>query len=456
MSQALIGPNIGRLEASAPATHAEAIAVLGPILLGCCVHLVLFGVLLSVAASLTRSQAWTGDFVGTWPQSNSPERTKFQLDRHRCIKALVLLVLVLAATSAGLQVSDIWHFAMLQDRSLNSLMSGTVCQMIEPSLVGLSGAIVQSILLSRCIQIIQKSWLKRVVLIACVIMIITGFTAAVGATVWPALLQHGDPMSYKDVKPSFYNVCACWLTITAAVDVTISVIYIAGLRCRFRLAVMNQRAESAVKIVIQTCLQSAAFTAIVATGGAIVFLVNNASTESPLPLVDAGWAFFLPLPSLYALSLFTTLDVRNRLVRHLDKPGQPAKPWTEPSRRRDRAPTLADSEAVAEWTSMVERTRASVSEVIVSPSATAEWGMLSGSSSTRLPARPPRASLDSSNRRCRFADRFHLVSLKRKNSTRDERGDTGEKDWTAERPEAFAGVLVNVQFDIESEEKPPG
>ncbi|KAK4056842.1 hypothetical protein OIO90_002092 [Microbotryomycetes sp. JL221] len=106
------------------------------------------------------------------------------------------------------------------------------------------------------------------------------------------------------------------MVTTASVDVCISIVYIVGLRSRLS---DFQETNSAIRIIIRTCLQSASYTSFVASGAAIIFLLNNTPTFA---LIDAGWALFLPLPSLYALSLFTTLDMRNQVSRYLTKQRQ--------------------------------------------------------------------------------------------------------------------------------------
>ncbi|KAM0787674.1 hypothetical protein ACM66B_003737 [Microbotryomycetes sp. NB124-2] len=308
------------------ATNQQAVVILGPILIGCCFHLVLYGLLLGTFFKFTQTSAWKDDgqddHGASLPHgsSNSGFRRRCGLtvlSRREWTKAIVCFVMLLATASVGMQTYDIFYFGVLQSRSVFSLVRGTVTELVEPVVAGVTGAIVESVLLARCVDIVKRRWLRRVVVCGCAVVIFTGLMASIGATVWLSRL-YLSPLTFITIAPSFNNVCAIWMVTTASVDVCISVIYIIGLRARLAW-LNNETKDSAIRMITRICVQSASYTAIVASAGAIIFLLNNTPSFA---LVDAGWAFFLPLPSLYALSLFTTLDMRNQVSSYLARQRQ--------------------------------------------------------------------------------------------------------------------------------------
>ncbi|KAK4046997.1 hypothetical protein OIV83_005683 [Microbotryomycetes sp. JL201] len=279
------------LEFGPIATNAQAVAILGPILLGCSFHFVVYGLLLGTFFKFTQSLAWKD---GSNEEASSSAGLK-QASRHRSImltrrewtKVMVCFVMFLATTSVAMQMYDIFYFGVLQSRTPASLLRGTVAEVVEPVLSGVAGAIVESILLARCADIIRRRWLRRMIVSACAVVIFTGLVASIGATVWLAKLYQ-SPLTFITITPSFNNVCAIWMVTTASVDVTISITYIIGLRARL-LWLNNETKDSALRIITRICVQSASYTALVASAGAVIFLLNNTPSFA---LIDAGWAFF--------------------------------------------------------------------------------------------------------------------------------------------------------------------
>lgn len=97
----------------------------------------------------------------------------------------------------------------------------------------------------------------------------------------------------SQIVPTFNNCVAIWLTASAVVDVGITVVYIiqlSGLRAGF-----NSTTDSALSKVLSTILKSAAYTSILAVGGAAVSWIFDSYS---LKTIDVAWALFLPLASL--------------------------------------------------------------------------------------------------------------------------------------------------------------
>ncbi|KAM0793761.1 hypothetical protein ACM66B_001179 [Microbotryomycetes sp. NB124-2] len=275
-----------------PASSADAISVLAPVLLGDACHLVLFGLLLASFGNFLKTPAWRAS--------------------SRQLKCAIVGVIGLVAAIVGLQVYDIWYFGTLQSRELSTLLRGTWPEGLEPMLAGLVGAIVEGILVTRASRFIQLKRIRIPLLVVAGLVISTGFLGSVGVTVWLGLF-YKDPLWEPKIAglPTFNNCMATFLVCSASVDLAISITYIVSLRKR--IAGFNKSTDSALVLIMRITLRSALYTAIVAIAGAACSLAFDSYT---IKTIDVAWAFFLPLPSLYALSLFTTLDVRNRLSDH--------------------------------------------------------------------------------------------------------------------------------------------
>lgn len=110
---------------------------------------------------------------------------------------------------------------------------------------------------------------------------------------------------------------AIWLIGAAITDSTISLALFFNLRARSKAAGgFNPTTSKLLGMLIRTGLQTAAYTAINSIGGAVV---SVAFDETNLMTTDVPYAFFLPMSSLYALSLLTTLNSRQKISQQLSK-----------------------------------------------------------------------------------------------------------------------------------------
>ncbi|ORY86720.1 hypothetical protein BCR35DRAFT_313276 [Leucosporidium creatinivorum] len=156
----------------------------------------------------------------------------------------------------------------------------------------------------------RKEWHRWLLLCSAGLLISTSFLGSLGTTIW-GILYYQNPWLESNFRPTFNNCVVIWLLCSACTDTIITITYIVQLRSR--LAGFNPSTDSALKIIINTTIQSAAYTTVIAVPGAILSLVYNGSD---LMTCDIAYAFFLPLPACYALSLFTTLSVPDKLQSH--------------------------------------------------------------------------------------------------------------------------------------------
>ncbi|KAL8276379.1 hypothetical protein RQP46_011224 [Phenoliferia psychrophenolica] len=131
---------------------------LGPVLLGDCLQLILFGILVSAVFSYLNS----GSYART---------SKFS-------QVIVAAVVLLATLSTMLDVGDIWYFGTLQTRTEGSLLSGTLIESCEPLLVGVIGALVETVL----VMFVERRNMI-IFVVASGIVILVGLVGAIGTMV---------------------------------------------------------------------------------------------------------------------------------------------------------------------------------------------------------------------------------------------------------------------------------
>ena len=113
---------------------------------------------------------------------------------------------------------------------------------------------------------------------------------------------------------SWTNAVLVWLWVSAGIDVLISASYIFNLTRRLGGVTSTVGATQVLHLIVRLVVQSAAFTAVLAIAAASV---TAAYPGFSLMTEDLFYAFWIPLPLLYALSLFTTLSIREKVTTTL-------------------------------------------------------------------------------------------------------------------------------------------
>ncbi|PRQ73320.1 hypothetical protein AAT19DRAFT_16073 [Rhodotorula toruloides] len=113
------------------------------------------------------------------------------------------------------------------------------------------------------------------------------------------------------------TVCqALWLWLSASADIFISVALAYTLHRRItNLGGFNATTEGLVKKLITIALQTAAYTSIMSLIGASLSTAYAHSTD--FHTISIGQAFWLPLPALHGISLYTTLSIRKTIASTL-------------------------------------------------------------------------------------------------------------------------------------------
>ncbi|KAM0752030.1 hypothetical protein T439DRAFT_324124 [Meredithblackwellia eburnea MCA 4105] len=274
----------------APATQDQASAYTIPIAAGWVLNIFLVG-------------AFCNAF-GSWWSDRRRRLRNSKRSEGNLVPLVLWTVLILQLVHLGFNIEELFRYVSNQRRDPRSLVGGGFAFSFQPLFAGLIATVVQCYLTFRASRLFTSKHVKRIYLGVMGLLILTGEVASVVVTCF-MFLTH----AHKKTPLFCYPVAvAIWLWSVAAVDILITVALYFNLRNR--LVGDNNSTDSIINGLINVTLRTAAYTSAVALLGA-VFSVSI-TTDKLLTNVPA--AFYLPLPSLYAFSLFTTLSSSRHLL----------------------------------------------------------------------------------------------------------------------------------------------
>ncbi|KPV73775.1 uncharacterized protein RHOBADRAFT_54954 [Rhodotorula graminis WP1] len=266
--------------------------ITGPVILGQVAAVMMYGVLLSEFSSYLHSPAWRRSGRG--------------------MRWIICGIVLSVTASVGLAIHDIFFYGTLPTDDLQFILHGTDSQAIEPILAGVIAFSVHLVLIQRVLSILPSRWVRWT------------FGALVGTG---ALLGLLASCMYGAIGVLYHNYdftgwpwqwerwFSLWLWSVAAVDVLVTSVYVWAL-CK-RLSGGTQLRQSVLRLLVLAAVRTAMYTAVLAVVAAVlgeIWGINDPYRNF------ICYAFWEPLPPLYALSLFTTLSVADNVVARLGDP----------------------------------------------------------------------------------------------------------------------------------------
>lgn len=270
-----------------------AIGILGPCLVAWCSQLFLSGICLSSFYHYAR-------------------QGHFSRDTAR-IKLFVTTVVGLNVIMGFCSGVDIFRWGTTQERTSVQLWSQTIMDCLMPTMGSIAAFLVQGWFLRRTTLLFQRR--RSAVFFS--VLVFTGMVAALGGAIGTTYFNfvYASGVENDNLVRSYSIVESVWLWASAAVDVCVS-----GTLCyllQAHVAGFSERTDSTLLKIMKLSIETASYTAVAASIAAIVSVsVNTASYFTG----DINYVFWIPLPSLYTLSLLTTLESRDRLAKDLNDP----------------------------------------------------------------------------------------------------------------------------------------
>ncbi|KPV76816.1 uncharacterized protein RHOBADRAFT_42026 [Rhodotorula graminis WP1] len=264
-----------------------ATAVLAPYLTGLVVQLLLSGLYFGLFLSSRR-----------------------ELGQHaRKVKAVSWIVCALVLCCVGMACEEMVDTGVSQDRDTNTLFAGPPQSNVLPILGGLTGAVCQAFLMVRAAALFQSRTVRLIFYVVTSAAILLPLAGAALFSAMGFLITQG-----KRAPLEYFTAEAIWLWSSAAADLLISLALAHTLHRR--IAGFNARTDGVLWRLIIVALQTAAYTSVVSIVGAAVATALEKSSN--ILTSTAAFAFWLPLPALHAISLYTTLSSRRHVQTQLN------------------------------------------------------------------------------------------------------------------------------------------
>ncbi|GAA5826987.1 hypothetical protein JCM11251_002196 [Rhodosporidiobolus azoricus] len=265
-------------------------ALLGPTSAGSQVALVLYGLYLSLHVRYVSTEAYRRLLVR--------------------VKSTLWVVFALLTAYTVLLFVDSTYWTTTTHRTTTEIHDGWTVDVILPLLAACVQLPVQAILTLRAAVLIHRRWVRNLFLGALALCIVVSFVGGVLSCVSGLLYDRGDVAGLSPLDFNYSIVI--WLAASAVVDIAISTTLARTLRQR--IGAFDEQKDSLLRKVVIVGYQTMAYTTILAVAGA----VTAAATQTADPTFSyVDWAFWLPLPACYGLSLYTTLSIRRTPEHYL-------------------------------------------------------------------------------------------------------------------------------------------
>ncbi|GAA6062405.1 hypothetical protein JCM10212_006191 [Sporobolomyces blumeae] len=229
--------------------------------------------------------------------------------RHSfAVRVTSWVVFVLVGIFNVLAFVNNFHWMVVINRSTYTIFIGWPLDFVFPSVTGATGFIVQAFLALRASVLIRNRKIRIAFLGALGLTILTSLVFSLLTTASGFMYFYGTP---NKIVLDYNKSAALWLWTSASADVAISVSLYFTLKQRLG---HSAKTDSILRKLILTALQTASYTSVLAVTGAIVSLIFKVDQSSNALL---HFAFWMPLPGCYALSLHTTLATRRTIDQHL-------------------------------------------------------------------------------------------------------------------------------------------
>ncbi|BGO92253.1 hypothetical protein NBRC10512_001201 [Rhodotorula toruloides] len=226
------------------------------------------------------------------------------------VKTTLVLVCFLVSVYEVVQYADTMYWAVTVKRTPDDIFNGVPLDSVIPLLGAIVAAPVQILLIFRAASLLHQRWTRNLFLLVGGVLVLAAFTGAILTCATGIMYFNG---TIDNILPFTYNdAVSLWLWSSAACDVAISLCF--AFTLHRRIQGFNANTDTLLKKLIQTALRTAAYTAVLAVGGAAV---ASATPDTDYNSTFAHFAFWFPLPPCYALSLFTTLSARRTINAHL-------------------------------------------------------------------------------------------------------------------------------------------
>ncbi|KAL8278124.1 hypothetical protein RQP46_009448 [Phenoliferia psychrophenolica] len=225
-------------------------------------------------------------------------------------KALTWGVVILNTGCAVQIMENTFYWSTLQRRNTTNLEQYNNWGLVSPILSGIIAFTVQGVYAFRSYKLFETAVAKTVF----VFFISLGMIGGIAGSFMLAVLTHMSVIgTIENALPITFPICSgIWLWCSAFVDITNTATLCILLRRRVKG--WSSETDNMVKSIVVLAVETAMYTSLFALIGAVLSISWHPSTDLT---ADYPAAFWIPLPSLYAVSLFTTMTSRDKMQNQM-------------------------------------------------------------------------------------------------------------------------------------------
>ncbi|GAA6004452.1 hypothetical protein JCM10207_000732 [Rhodosporidiobolus poonsookiae] len=218
------------------------------------------------------------------------------------VKVALWVVFAALTVYTGLVVANEVHWMTTSKRSTKDVLDGWSVGAILPVLAAAVQLPVQAILTLRAGALLSPRWARNAFLAGLAILILLSFVAAILSCVLSLLYGRGK----IEVLVSLDSTMALAIWLWASTIANIAISCTLGITLRQRVD-LERKTTSFIRRAALAGSHTAAYAAVLSFAAAVAI---SAVRDAGSSLSQVDWAFWLPLPACYGLSLFTTLSDR--------------------------------------------------------------------------------------------------------------------------------------------------
>ncbi|KAK4048720.1 hypothetical protein OIO90_005713 [Microbotryomycetes sp. JL221] len=268
-------------------------AILGTVIVGWQVQLILYGFAIAKLSSYFHTKAYRTD--------------------PRWLKTLLHATVIACTAQSAISFYSIWHYSTWQQRDENTLYDQTLADCFATGPVGIVAVLVQGYLVYRASILFPNQLVRAIYLVFMGLCILVGLSGAI--------MYIACSFLYRANKPfppglDYSMAIGTWLWASAFVDLMITVSLAVVLRSR--IMHFNASTDTLLRRLIKLAVQTASYTAILATCGAALAFSFSSDSENSI-YTNAAGSFYQPLSSCYLISLLVTLSFRNKAAQEREQ-----------------------------------------------------------------------------------------------------------------------------------------
>ncbi|KAL8286830.1 hypothetical protein RQP46_004358 [Phenoliferia psychrophenolica] len=225
------------------------------------------------------------------------------------LRPVVTVVLTLCTLFTATCIYDVWDYGA-RDPTTNPYDKTLPQSLFQPLVHAIIGVIVQCVMSYRASKTLGTGWRRWLFLGTLGVLITVELLAGIFTTAYLTKFR-GLGTGTRLLGMSWPEGVAIWMMLQLGIDLIITTSYLLILKGIVGWG--SSGAESFLGIVVRLTLQSALLPTLFNIAAAIALFLTPPGDS---PNENVSWAFLLPQPALYGLTILATLSIAQKTLQH--------------------------------------------------------------------------------------------------------------------------------------------